>query len=784
MRTLAIVFTLLAFQAASLHAASLKGKVTDADTGEPLPYANVIVAGSDGVGTSTRGDGSYSLELPAGEHTIEVSFLGYGSDATLVRLGPAIGRHDVSLASTSVFMDAVVVSASRHAEKIMDAPAAVAVINSAEMQAREATTAAEHLTTIKGIDYTASGLDTYQISARGMNSTFPRRMLVMTDNRSNLLPGLGIIQWSMLSAGSEDIERMEVVMGPASALYGNSAMSGTVLIQTKSPLTYQGLSGSLSAGERESLKGSVRYANTAKDGKLGYKLSFEHFGGHDWELLLPGEPGSELTSDLVPVAGDRSNVWWGAPDTPDEVNFDIETDRVDARFDYETGDRSRLSFYAGQSEASSIVVTGLGRYQVVDWTTGYAQAQYQDEDWFLQGFITQNNAGETFSLGTGLNIIDNSIGYELEAQNNFELGDRTAVIWGGNYRRLESDSEGSFIPEKKMFDLVGVYGQMEHELSDKFKLVGAVRYDTHPLSDAQMSPKAGIVYKPSPNHTIRGTVNRAYQNPIFTEYFLELPVVGGLPECDNFGNLKIVGGAPVLTALGYAVGDEDLQAEIATGIEFGYQGLFGEKTLVSADLHQATYDNFISDLLYLDGPYFQAVGVPGTLRFDDLGNFDGYNVLGYTNYGPLTVQGMDLAVTYMANRNLSLGGTYSYLTTNEVGDVMNEDKFLDLEGDGLVDNPLNAPEHKATMNALYAGDNGWSGSLSMRWVDEFAWATGVFVGTIESYSLFDASVSYAVTDNMEIAVIGTNVLNEEHVEMIGAPELGRRLVGRVSIDMF
>ena len=755
-------------------AATLKGTVTDAETGEPLPYANIMVVGSDGVGTTTGDYGSYSLELPAGEHTLEISYLGYKSDLGTVRLGAAMGRHDVDLTSTSVFMEAVVVSASRHAEKVTDAPAAITVISSTEMEAREATTAAEHLASVKGIDYTASGLDTYQISARGMNSTFPRRMLVMTDNRSNLLPGLGIIQWAMLSASSEDIERMEVVNGPASALYGNSAMSGTVLIQTKSPLSYHGLSASLSAGERDSFKGSFRFADTAAEGKLGYKVSVEHFQGHDWELRLPGEPGSPV---------DSGN-WWEAEGGPSDVDFGVETDRFDTRVDYETGDRSRLSFYGGMCEASSIVVTGLGRYQVVDWQTGYAQAQYQDEDWFFQAFATQNNAGETFSLGTGLGIVDNSVGYELEGQNNFDLGDKGSVIWGANYRRLESDSEGSFIPEKKTFDLYGLYGQAEFELSDELKLVGALRYDLHPLSDAQLSPKAGLVFKPSPNHTVRGTINRAYQNPIFTEYYLDLVVSMGLPQCDNNGNVKIVGGAPVLTAPGYAVGNEDLQPEIATGIEFGYQGLWSEKFLVSADLHQTEYDDFISDLLYLNGPYANpevlGISVPGQLRFDDEGNFEGFNVLGYTNYGPLTVQGMDLAVTYMASRNISIGGTYSYLTSGDVGGVEEEDTYLDIEDDGLVDSPLNAPEHKATLNALYAGDNGWSGSFAMRWVDEFIWSTGVFVGTIESYTLFDGSVSYALSDNIELGVVGTNLLNEEHVEMIGAPELGRRMLGRIS----
>ena len=781
-------------------AATLRGTVSDLDSGAPLPSANIEVVGEEGLGTASRTNGRYLIDLPPGRHTLRVSFLGYATFEEMVEVPAAGARRDVALELTSVFLDPVVVSASRHAEKITDAPAAITVIGTAEIEARETSTAAEHIAAVKGIDYTKSGLDTYQINARGMNSTFPRRMLVMTDNRSNLLPGIGIVRWSMLSAAAPDLDRIEVVTGPASALYGNAALSGTVLVQTKSPLDEQGLSATLSGGERSTMKVAARYAGLAND-DLGYKISVERFQGDDWERV--DETANWFVSIKEPTADSPLTVFNADGTermTVTSPDFGIENTHVDARVDWDLTETGRLSFFSGWSQTNSITLTGLGRYQIKDWQTGYGQLAYRDERFFVQGYVTGNDAGDTYNLISGSAIIDRSIAYDLEAQHNFTLGDRASVIWGGNYRQLNNDSEGTFIPEKKTFDLFGAYTQAEFELASTLDLIGAFRIDTHPETDAQYSPKAGFVWKPLANHTFRATYNKAFQNPIFTEFFLELPV-GDVPAVDQNG-IVILAPDPAdsnkvgpLLVPGYATGNPDIKPEEITTFEFGYQGLIAEKWLASLDVHQSRYDDFISDLMPYYGPLTELPQIdvdldgepnplPGRPRLDDNGNVIAYDFIGYTNFGPVDVTGFDLGLTYLVTPELQVGGTYSYLSAGDIEAVVDEEDFaVDPISGVLVGSPLNAPENKFTLNALYRADGGWSGSFGLRWVEEFEWGAGLYEGTIPSYTVVDGSVGYAITGNVELSIIGTNILDDQHVELIGAPEIGRQILGRISVKM-
>jgi len=780
-------------------AANLTGTISDSESGRPLPSANIEVVDQEGLGTASRTNGSYRLDLPAGRHTLRVSFLGYETFEGVVEVAVAGSRRDIGLDLTSVFLDPIVISASRHAEKITEAPAAITVIGAAELQARETSTAAEHIAAVKGVDYTKSGLDTYQINARGMNSTFPRRMLVMTDNRSNLLPGIGIVRWSMLTAAAPDIDRIEVVTGPASALYGNAALSGTVLMQTKSPLDEQGLSATLSGGERNTMKVAARYAGLAND-DLGYKISVERFQGEDWERV--DETRNWYVSVQEPTLENPLTVY-NADGTERMVvtspDFNVENTHVDGRVDWDLTETGRLSLYGGWSQTNSITLTGLGRYQIKDWQTGYGQLAYRDDRFFVQAYMTGNDAGDTYNLVNGASIIDNSVAYDLEAQHNFTLGDRMDVIWGGNYRQLNNDSEGTFIPEKKTFDLFGAYVQAEYELAATLDLIGAFRLDTHTETDAQYSPKAGFVWKPVGNHTFRATYNKAFQNPIFTEFFLELPV-GDLPAVDQNGIVilaadSLTGEIGPMLVPGYATGNPDIKPEEITTFEFGYQGLIAEKWLASFDVHHSRYADFISDLLPYYGPLTELPQIdidldgspnplPGRARRDAQGNVIGYDFIGYTNFGPVDVLGFDIGLTYMVTPELQLGATYSYLSAGDIEAIENEADFATDPLSGvLVGDPLNAPENKLSLSGLYRADNGWSGSFGLRWIEEFEWGAGLYQGTVPSYTVVDGSLGYAITDNVELSIIGTNILDEEHIELIGAPAIGRQLIGRISVSM-
>ncbi len=91
----------------------------------------------------------------------------------------------------------------------------------------------------------------------------------------------------------------------------------------------------------------------------------------------------------------------------------------------------------------------------------------------------------------------------------------------------------------------------------------------------------------------------------------------------------------------------------------------------------------------------------------------------------------------------------------------------------------NAPENKVSAGLSYAGDR-WNGSVKYRWVDDFPWAAGVFVGSVPSYDLVDLSAGYRLNENWEIGLDVSNLLDEEHWQSFGGDLLSRRALGYVS----
>jgi len=151
---------------------------------------------------------------------------------------------------------------------------------------------------------------------------------------------------------------------------------------------------------------------------------------------------------------------------------------------------------------------------------------------------------------------------------------------------------------------------------------------------------------------------------------------------------------------------------------------------------------------------------------------DPYDIfLTYRNFGTVDLWGADLGATFLVTDQLSFTGTYSVV-----------DRNLFRNQDGIADIALNAPMNKATLSANYRNPRlGLAVEVRGRYVDRFPMNSGVFVGVVDSYTLLDANVTYAMpfSPTTEVSLAGTNVLDERHAEFVGAPELGRLVFVRV-----
>ena len=281
------IFYFLFLSFVSSKDSGINGKVIDSATGNPLAGANVILENTiKGSASDIKGDFIISNVEP-GTYIIKVSYIGYEDyNKKVIIANNELIDLEIALAPQAIELETYVVTASRRRERIEDAPAAISVITKTEIRRESNTNLGDYLKGTKGIDFTQSGIDSYNMTARGFNSSFSSRLLTLMDGRMANVPSLRLTAYNVIPVSFEDVEQIEVVLGPASALYGPNAHSGVLNIVTSSPLRSQGTSiniqgGLLSQADTDLLK-KISFRTAHKFGNFGFKISGVALSGQDW----------------------------------------------------------------------------------------------------------------------------------------------------------------------------------------------------------------------------------------------------------------------------------------------------------------------------------------------------------------------------------------------------------------------------------------------------------------------------------------------------------------------
>ena len=267
---------------------SISGSITDVDNGKPLIGANVILKGTS-MGGATDVKGVYTIpNVPAGSYVLMANYIGYETvEQDIVVEGGTANRFDFKLATSAIQMETYVVTASRKRERVEDAPAAISVITKQDIRRESNTNLGDYLKTTKGLDFTQSGIDSYNITARGFNSSFSSRLMTLTDGRMANVPSLRLTAYNVIPVSFDDVEQIEVVLGPSSALYGPNAHSGVLNIISSSPLRSQGTSlnimgGAISQADTDPLQ-KITFRTAHSFGNFGFKVSGVALRGSDWK---------------------------------------------------------------------------------------------------------------------------------------------------------------------------------------------------------------------------------------------------------------------------------------------------------------------------------------------------------------------------------------------------------------------------------------------------------------------------------------------------------------------
>jgi outer membrane receptor for ferrienterochelin and colicins len=534
---------------------TLTGRVTDKESGRPLNGAQVQVLGAGGAsagGVLTDNSGQYRVSLPAGTYSVVSVMVGYETARVNGVSVPAGGNGTANIVMTSraLALNPVVVTVGRgRQEKALDAPAALSVVPEAKIQEQAAVTPVEYVKALPGVDVVQTGLTQSNTVTRGFNNVFSGALLVMEDYRYAFVPSLRFNAYNMIPAPPLDIQRVEVVLGPAAALYGPNAAEGVLHIITTSPLDDPGTKISLSGGERDVFQGAFREGVKVND-KVGFKLSGLYFRGHDWVYhdstevatrlasVSGGQPTQSCITSIEARGIDATTASQSCLRIGDR-NFEASRFGGEARLDLRPWDDGEVIFSYGLNQlVNSIELTGIGAGQAKDWRYQYGQVRVKKGRLFAQAFLNKSNAGSTYLLRTGEPIVDHSTLSAAQVQYGFNAAGRVDVISGVDWQHTNPVTDGTINGANEnndQIDQVGGYVHTTTALSSKVDFVAALRIDHHNrLQNLIYSPRAALVFKPARDQNFRLTFNRAFSTPTSNNLFLDI-VAARIPITSTYG---------------------------------------------------------------------------------------------------------------------------------------------------------------------------------------------------------------------------------------------------------
>jgi iron complex outermembrane receptor protein len=268
-----------------IKAQTVTGVIKDDKTGEALFGATVVVKGTT-EGGSTDIDGKFKFTTTAkAPFTVTVSYLGYVPfDYKVTSIENPI---TVKIKANETILKEVEVSTVRLSQKQKESPLTVEALDAISIKETPAANFYEGLGALKGVDIMAASIGFRVVNTRGFSSTSPVRSLQVIDGVDNQSPGLNFSLGNFLGSSELDVNKVEIVVGAASAYYGPNAFNGVVSMTTKDPFVKPGLAVSVKVGERNLTETALRYAevfkNKSGEEKFAYKVNLSYMRANDWQ---------------------------------------------------------------------------------------------------------------------------------------------------------------------------------------------------------------------------------------------------------------------------------------------------------------------------------------------------------------------------------------------------------------------------------------------------------------------------------------------------------------------
>jgi iron complex outermembrane recepter protein len=471
----------------------------------------------------------------------------------------AIAPSDIADLSLEQLTRITVTSASRREEPLLDAPASIFVITAEDIRRSGATRLPEALRLAPNLLVARTDTSQYAISARGGNTTTANNMLVLIDGRTVYTPLYSGVFWDAQNILLEDIDRIEVVSGPATTLWGTNGVNGVINIVTLSAARTQGTLLGANAGDMQ--RGAlVRYGGELGGG--GYYRVYAKYDDQDSHSLASGAD-----------ARDDAQRW----QTGFRMDWNRGADAVTFQGDAYGND---IGNFAGKRDVSgsNVVARWLGK-------------SGEDTDFRLQAYYDRTEREHLDSFKEKRDTFD----LEYQRSTRFSVGH--TFVWGAGYRSSRDDITNSptlaFLPDSRTLKWGNLFAQDEFALRADLKATVGLRLETNSYTGHEWLPNVRLAWKPSPEHLVWGELSRAVRAPSRIDRDLYAP---GIP--------------PYLVL----AGQDTFRAEINNIAELGYRG----QVTPAASLSLTAFYHDLRDLRSIeansDGQRVFANGIDGTTR--------------------------------------------------------------------------------------------------------------------------------------------------------------------------
>ena len=638
-----------AFSASLANSGSILGVVKDVETGEPLPYVNIRLAGrSDG--TASEADGRFQLlQLKPGEYELICSYIGY-EEKRLEGINVTANQSitlDVQLAPTTFNTSEVVVTAALKPQAVKLAPASIVLVTNEQIREKNITTFDQAFDEVPGVIVTrSSGANVQAFSIRGASEVagggIGNRVLLLIDGRPAISPESGGALWNLVPLNS--IERIEVVKGAYSSLYGSSAMGGVVNVLTRRPTAQPQTRLHINYGSFERAPASAEFnrfndfntleiSHSHKVGKLAYlidagrKSNDGHREKSAFELYnFFGKASWQFSKNRYIQFS--SNLNW--------INNDTPATWLSRREAYSVADHRKDDFQDRREFNADLYYYALPSSKMKYSTRFF---YYHNDSKFS---FNDDPDNDSTNVNFGKQLVDAS---SVQTQR---LGNVTQVDLYTNsdhYIIAGTDTKWDKVvglPDTVLYGRhqaisLGAYVQDEITFSKQFIATIGVRLDyyniTGEFAEANVSPKLAMVYHPNPKLSLRMLLAQAFRNPAMAERFIKFEQGGGLRFRPNPG----------------------LKSErLKLSFELGAKMELSKKASLDAAFFYNRYGNLIS---------FRQLSKP----FEPLL----YEVI---NLKEAVMQGFELTYQHALGNFLQLRGGYTFLDARDISpERLNDD---------------------------------------------------------------------------------------------------------------